>query len=138
MNGFAGGAVKQLPGRFVGGFARMSHSAMSMAPMALMTAPVGRSCSCRRRVFAKAFGIKRIFADEHFPTLGPAEWVLGASMQARAIHGLTSLSPMPVMPSSVWTNTTMSSCAERWRRCGRRGRANVALDVGNLHLAGHG
>ena len=39
-------------------------------------------------------------------------WVPGASMQARAIHGLTSVSPMPTRPSSVWTSTTMSSCAE--------------------------
>jgi hypothetical protein len=38
--------------------------------------------------------------------------VPGASMQARAIHGLTSLSPIPVTPSSVWISTTMSSWAE--------------------------
>ncbi len=38
--------------------------------------------------------------------------VPGASMQARAIQGLTSVSPIPVTPSSVWISTTMSSCAE--------------------------
>ena len=42
----------------------------------------------------------------------PIVCVPRASMQARAIHGLTSLSPMPLTPSSVWISTTMSSCAE--------------------------
>ncbi len=38
--------------------------------------------------------------------------VPGASMQARAIHGLTSVSPRPLIPSSVWISTTTSSWAE--------------------------
>ena len=35
--------------------------------------------------------------------------VPGASMQARATQALRSVSPMPLMPSSVCTSTTMSS-----------------------------
>src|SRR5438876_640403 len=50
----------------------------------------------------------------------------GASMQARAIHALRSVSPIPTMPSSVCTSTTMSSWAELVRA--------PLLDVG-AHLA---
>ena len=42
----------------------------------------------------------------------PMVCVPRASMHARAIQGLTSLSPMPLTPSSVWISTTMSSCAD--------------------------
>ena len=42
----------------------------------------------------------------------PMVWVPGAWMAARAIHGFTSVSPTPEIPSSVWISTTMSSWAE--------------------------
>src|SRR2546430_12943150 len=38
--------------------------------------------------------------------------VPGASMQARAIQALRSVSPTPTMSSSVTTSTTIVSCAE--------------------------
>src|SRR5438128_1982696 len=38
--------------------------------------------------------------------------VPGASMQARAIHAFRSVSPIPTMPSSVTTSTTIVSWAE--------------------------
>ena len=38
--------------------------------------------------------------------------VAGASMQARAIQALRSVSPIPTRPSSVTTSTTIVSCAE--------------------------
>jgi hypothetical protein len=38
--------------------------------------------------------------------------VPGASMQVLAIHGLTSLSPKPLIPASVWIATMKLSCAE--------------------------
>src|SRR3954454_8798061 len=38
--------------------------------------------------------------------------VPGDSMQARAIHALRSVSPMPTSPSSVITSTTIVSCDE--------------------------
>ena len=101
-------AAEQLPRGFTGGFAAdipQSHVDGSngiddRAWSAVHAADV--------QFLPKAFGIERIFADEHF-LQAKAHEVLGASMQARAIQGLTSLSPMPVMPSSVWTNMTMSS-----------------------------
>ena len=63
------------------------------------------------------------------------ECVLGASMQARAIHGLTSLSPTPVIPSSVCTNTTMSSCAEEVASVRNVGdEQDMAFDVSDLHF----
>ena len=36
----------------------------------------------------------------------------GASMHSRATHAFRSVSPIPVMPSSVCTSTTMSSWFE--------------------------
>src|SRR5690348_13119132 len=39
-------------------------------------------------------------------------WVPGASMQARAIQALRSVSPIPTRPSSETTSTTIVSCAE--------------------------
>src|SRR5437588_2737498 len=51
----------------------------------------------------------------------PIVCVLGASMQALAIQGFTSVSPMPVIPSSVWTKTTMSSWADEVAPVSRSG-----------------
>lgn len=39
-------------------------------------------------------------------------WVPVTSTQALASQGFTSLSPIPVIPSSVCTSTTKESCAE--------------------------
>ena len=39
-------------------------------------------------------------------------WLPGDSTAALASQGPVSVSPMPVMPSSVWTSTTTSSCDE--------------------------
>ena len=86
---------------------------MSRAPIALMTAP-------RRPFMAEPTYIR-----SHSPSTSngsapisisvspmPMLWLPGASMHALAIHGLTSVSPMPVTPSSVWISTMMSSWAE--------------------------
>jgi hypothetical protein len=62
-------------------------------------------------------------------------WVLGASMQARAIQGLTSVSPIPVIPSSVWTKTTMSSCAEEVAEVSRSGTKRTWQSMAVIFMA---
>ncbi len=84
-----------------------------MAPMALMTAP-------RRPFIAEpTYSVSQIAGGSSGSapisisrSPRPIVWVPGASMHARAIHGFTSVSPTPVMPSSVWTSTMKLSCAE--------------------------
>ena len=86
---------------------------MSTAPMAWTSAP-------RRPVIAVARYTRSQTATgspgsrpiRTWPKPWSMVWVPGASMQARATHALTSLSPTPTKPSSVSISTTMSSCAE--------------------------
>ena len=91
----------------------MSQSAMSIAPIALISAPrrpviaVPTYSSCQ---IASGSSGSRPSSIDFSPR--SIVWVPGASMQARAIHALRSVSPMPTRPSSVSISTTTVSCAE--------------------------
>ena len=91
----------------------MSHSAMSSAPIAQIRAP-------RRPVIFEplysfchsASGSSGFAPTSISRSPRPMMCVPPPSMQARATHGLVSVSPMPVMPSSVCISTTRLSCAD--------------------------
>ena len=92
---------------------RRSHSAMSIAPIACTSAPrrpvmqVPTYSSCQ--IASTSAGSRPISSGRSPRSI---VCVPGASMQARAIHALRSVSPIPVRPSSVSISTTIVSWAE--------------------------
>src|SRR5437764_8898950 len=57
--------------------------------------------------------------------LSPMVWVPGASMQALAIDGLASHSPVPETPRSVWMATTRLSWADEVKRESKSGASST-------------
>ena len=86
---------------------------MSIAPIACTSAPrrpvmqVPTYSSCQ--IASTSAGSRPISSGRRPRSI---VWVPGASMQARAIHALRSVSPIPVRPSSVSISTTIVSWAE--------------------------
>ena len=92
---------------------QMSHRAMSNAPRACTTAPrrpvmAVPTYSSSHTLTGSSGSIPRIV----WPNPRSMVCMPGASMHSRATQAFRSVSPIPVMPSSVCTSTTMSSWLE--------------------------
>ncbi len=69
----------------------------------------GRSSPSRHRDAPRRPVVERVNADQHLAEPAIHRVGPGDSMQARATQAVRSVSPIPVIPSSVCTSATMSS-----------------------------
>ena len=140
LNGFAGCAAEQLPRGFTGGFAAdIPQSHVDGSNGIDDRAPSAVHAAADVEFLPKAFGIERIFADEHFlqaKAHGVGAWGLDAGSGDPRVDVAFSDACDAFVGVDKYDDVVL--CRGGGVGADVRDEQNVALDVGNLHLAGHG
>ncbi len=140
MNGFAGCAAEQLPSGFTGGFA-------SDVPQGHVDGSNGIDDRAASAVHAAAdvellpqmLGVERVFADEHF-LKAKAHGVGAGSLDAGAGNPRVDVAFANAGDAFVGMDKDDDVVLCRGGGVGADvgDEQNVAFEVGNFHLAGHG